>query len=183
MDDNDKVLDFVKAVSDADRLRIIGVLARKPATIREVADRLGMPFRDAFAHLGLLEFAGVVHKEGDLFRLDDNAMESLSKGQFRQPRPSYVPDPALDAKSRKVLVTFLNADGTLKQIPQPGPKLAVVLDYLAAAFEPHTNYTEKEVNTLLRRFHTDPATLRRALVDARLLSREPDGSRYWKVAR
>jgi hypothetical protein len=183
MDDKAKVLDFVKAVSDADRLRIIGVLAQRPATIRQVAEQLGMPFREAFGHLGMLEFAGVVHKDGDLFSLDDASVEDLSKGQFMERRPTYVPDPCLDAKRRKVLAAFLNADGTLRQIPAPGPKLQVILSYLVAAFEPEASYTEKEVNTLLRRFHADTATLRRALVDAGLLGRESDGSRYWKIVR
>lgn len=183
MEDNEKVLDFVKAVSDADRLRIIGVLAQGPASIRQVADQLGMPFREAFSHLGMLEFAGVVRKQDDLFSLDDRSVEELSKGQFTERRATYVPDPALDAKSRKVLAAFLNADGTLKQVPQTGPKLKVILNYLAAGFEPGLNYTEKEVNTLLRRFHSDPVTLRRALVDDGLLGRESDGSRYWKIVR
>jgi len=183
MDDNERVLDFVKAVSDADRLRIIGVLAKGPASMRQVADQLGMPFREAFSHLGMLEFAGVVHKDGDLFRLDDSSMENLSRGQFMEKRAAYVPDPALDAKSRKVLAAFLNADGTLKQIPLPGTKLQVILNYLAAAFEPGKDYTEKEVTTLLRRFSADPVTLRRSLIDAGLLGRESDGSRYWKIVR
>ncbi len=183
MDDNEKVLDFVKAVSDADRLRIVGVLARGPASIRQVADQLGMPFREAFSHLGLLEFAGVVHKDGDLFRLDDGAMEKLSRAQFSAPHPRYVPAPDLDAKSRKVLANYLNADGSIKQIPSPGAKLQVILEYLVAAFEPGANFTEKEVNMLLRRFHPDTATLRRALFDAGLLDREPDGSRYWRVVK
>ncbi len=181
MDETPQIMDFVKAVSDADRLRIIGVLARHPATIRDVAAQLDMPFRDAFAHLGLLEFAGVVRKAGDLFRLDDSAVDSLSKRQFAVPHRGYVPAPDLEPKARKVLTTFLNSDGTLKQIPLPGAKLQVVLNYLAQAFEPGVQYSEREINTLLRRFHSDTATLRRALVDTGLLARESDGSRYWRV--
>jgi hypothetical protein len=180
MTEGPNVLDFVKAVSDPDRLRIIGVLAQHEATMREVADQLEMPFRQVFNHLGFLEFAGVVHKAGDLFRLDDNALENLSKQQFAGQREVYIPDPGLDAKTRKVLSTYLNPDGSLKQIPlQPAPS-RVILGYLVAVFEPGLSYTEKEVNTLLRRFHADTAALRRMLVDASLLKRESDGSRYWR---
>ncbi len=180
MTEDAKILDFVKAVSDADRLRIIGVLARGDATMREIADQLGMPFREVFNHLGLLEYAGVVHKTGDLFSLDDAALESLSKRQFAHQRETYIPAPDLDAKTRKVLAAYLNPDGSLKDIPLQPAKQRVILGYLAAAFEPGVNYTEKEVNTLLRRFHADTAALRRALVDAGLLARESDGSRYWR---
>lgn len=183
MDENPRVLDFVKAVSDADRLRIIGVLAQHPATIREVASYLDLPFREAFSHLGQLEFAGLVHKAGDLFSLDDEALAGLSRGQFSGSRATYLPAPELDARTRKVLIAYLNADGSLKQIPAQPAKLRMILIYLAAAFEPEVDYREKEVNTLLHRFHPDTAALRRALVDAGLLSRQSNGSRYWKTRR
>jgi hypothetical protein len=180
VDKNPKVLDFVKAVSDADRLRIIGVLAQHAATAKEVATELNMPFREAFNHMGQLEFAGVVHKTGDAFSLDDDALQALSRGQFATPREACIPAPELDAKTRKVLATYLNADGSLKQIPLQAAKLQIILRYLAAFFEAGVHYTEKEVNTMLRRFHADAASLRRELVEAGLLARESDGSRYWR---
>jgi hypothetical protein len=180
MNEDAQVLDFVKAVSDAERLRIIGMLARGDASMREIADQLGLPFRDVFSHLGLLEFAGVIHKTGDRFRLDDAALESLSKRQLAHQRDTYVPAPDLDAKSRKVLAAYLGPDGSLKQFPIQPAKQRVVLDYLAAEFELKVSYSEKEVNAILRRFHPDTATLRRALIDAGLLARESDGSRYWR---
>jgi hypothetical protein len=55
---------------------------------------------------------------------------------------------------------------------------------LASLFEYEREYTEREVNELLKRWHTyhAHATLRRALYDARLLDRMPDGARYWRAA-
>ncbi len=174
------VLDFVKAVSDADRLRIIGELTRADASPSQLADRLGMPFREAFNHLAMLEFVGVVHQTGDTFSLDQAALEKLSKEQFAGQRANYSADPASDDTTRKVLSAYLNADGSLKQLPAQPSKQRVILEYLLPAFEPGVSYTEKEVNSILRRFHPDTASLRRALVDAGMLSREGDGSRYWK---
>jgi hypothetical protein len=176
------MLDFVKVASDADRLRIIGVLAQRPATIKEIVQELGLPFRQAFNHLAYLEYIGVVSKSGDSFLLDDNAFESLSKAEFAGKRPTYLPAPGLDPKTRKVLASYLNADGTLRQLPFQSSKLRVILDYLVSAFTPGVDYTEKEVNTILRRFHADTAGLRRDLVEAGLLARESDGSRYWRPA-
>jgi hypothetical protein len=54
------------------------------------------------------------------------------------------------------------------------------LDYLINAFSVGANYCEKEVNLILVHFDPDPATLRRALVDAGMLARDRDGSRYWR---
>jgi hypothetical protein len=55
------------------------------------------------------------------------------------------------------------------------------LNFIVDAFAYDANYTEKEVNTILRRFHVDTATLRRYLVDNGLMARESDGTRYWRV--
>lgn len=182
MNKETEMLDFVKAMSDADRLRIIGVLAGGRATAAEVAAQLGMPVRDAFDHLAFLEFVGAVRKADELYELDPAGMENLSRRQFAgAPREAYVPAPGLDEKACRVLVAYLNPDGTIKQIPSQQSKLRVILEYLVTAFTPGANYTEKEVNTILRRFHLDTAGLRRDLVDARLLARESDGSRYWRV--
>lgn len=181
MDDKPDMLDFVKAMADAERLRIIGVLAQRSAGASEVASELGMPLRDAAGHLEMLEAAGVVRRSEEKFELDSAGLEALSKRQFaREKREQYVPAPGLDAKSRKVLAGHLNPDGTIRQIPSQAAKLRVVLEYLVTAFTPGVDYTEKEVNTILRRFHLDTAGLRRDLVDAGLLKRISDGSRYWR---
>ena len=102
-------------------------------------------------------------------------------GQFPQPREKYIPARDLDANTRKVLTAYLNADGSLKHFPAQSSRQRIILDYLTAAFEPGRVYSEKEVNAILRRFHPDTATIRRALVEAALLAREADGSKYWRV--
>jgi hypothetical protein len=58
--------------------------------------------------------------------------------------------------------------------------LRVILNYLINAFEVGRVYTEKEINAILKRFNEDVSGLRRDLVDAGLLARERDGSRYWR---
>ncbi|TMK77645.1 MAG: DUF2087 domain-containing protein [Actinobacteria bacterium] len=54
----------------------------------------------------------------------------------------------------------------------------IVLTRLALEFEPGVHYREADVNTQLKRYHADYASLRRALVDEGLLSRRA-GS-YWR---
>jgi hypothetical protein len=79
-----------------------------------------------------------------------------------------------------VLVSCLEPDGTIKRLPSQPSQLKVILNYLVQAFTPNVDYTEKEVNTIIRRFHVDVSGLRRDLVDAGLMDRERDGSRYWR---
>lgn len=66
-------------------------------------------------------------------------------------------------------------------MPAKQRKKQLVLSYLAEKFEVEKLYSEREVNALLKEWHTfeDPATLRRELYDRRFLNRTPDGSAYW----
>jgi hypothetical protein len=176
-----EMLDFVKALSDPDRLRIIGMLSQGSATRKEVAERLKLSPKDSLTHLGFLEFVGAISQVEGVFSLNDDHLAVLAKEKLSEQRPVYVPDEALDDKSKKVLKAHLNADGSIKQVPLQPAKLKVILDYLVQFFEFDTNYTEKEVNTIIRRFNEDTAGLRRDLVDAGMLARESDGSKYWRI--
>jgi hypothetical protein len=131
--------------------------------------------------LAFLAHVGVVREADGVYDLNEKAIETLARGQFEGKRPAYEAKDAKQEDVRKVLKNFLNADGSLKQIPPMGNKLLIVLNFIVDVFAYDTNYTEKEVNTILRRFHVDTAALRRYLVDYGLMAREGDGSRYWRV--
>jgi hypothetical protein len=182
MDEEPELLAFVKALASADRLRMIGVLVRGKATQTDIAEQLHLPVRDVFNHLTFLVHVGVVTEQDGFYDLDEKAIEAFARGQFEGKRPAFeAAEQPEDA--RKVLKTFLNPDGTLKQLPPQGNKLLIVLNFIVDAFAFDTNYTEKEVNTILRRFHLDTAALRRYLVDNGLMARESDGTRYWRVKK
>ena len=182
MNTENEMLTFVKAMSDADRLRIIGLLTQRKADRTEITAQLGLPMREVFNHLAFLEHVGVVSQTDGIYELQSEQLEELARSHLSVERPAYVPAPELDKKSRRVLVAYLNADGSIKQLPlQPG-KLRVILEYLVQAFEPNVNYTEKEVNAIIKRFHEDFSGLRRDLIEAGLLARESDGSRYWRLS-
>jgi hypothetical protein len=183
MKNSHELLDFVKAMADVDRLRIIGILAKERASQSEIAGHLNMPLRDVVNHLAFLEHVGIVILKTNSYELNTDKLENLARNQLQEEKPEYVPTPDLDKRSRKVLASCLNPDGTIKQLPPQLGKLKVILEYLIQAFTPGLDYTEKEVNTIIRRFHLDVSGLRRDLVDAGLLDRERDGSRYWRPER
>lgn len=174
------MLDFVKAMSNPDRLRIIGLLSQEHVTRAEIAERLKLSAKEALDHLAYLEHVGAVAQSNGIYTLNNDKLATLARDKLAEERLSFIPAEDLDKKSKKVLKACLNPDGSIKQIPAP-PKLQVILNYLVQFFEFNTNYTEKEVNTILRRFNEDTAGLRRDLVDAKMLYRESDGSRYWRV--
>lgn len=181
MKTNPEILDFVKAMTSAERLRVIGVLVRGRATQAEIAEQLHLPVRDVYNHLAFLVYVNVIREADGVYELDEKAIESFARGQFEGKRPIYEAKEEKQEDVRKVLKAYLNADGTIKQIPQEGKKLLIILNYMLDAFAFDATYTEKEVNTILRRFHVDTASLRRAFIDHGMLARESDGSKYWRV--
>ena len=181
MEKSPEIIDFLKAMADVDRLRIIGVLAQGKTKRDDIANQLHIPVRDAFQHLSFLKYVGIVEETDGLYTLNLKKLEEMSRNQLYEGKEEYTPAPDLDEKSRNVLVACLGADGTIKRLPSQVSQLKVILEYLIQAFTPGLNYSEKEVNTIIRRFHVDVSGLRRDLVDAGLLARERDGSRYWRV--
>ena len=183
MNDGPEILSFVKALASADRLRIVGVLVRGKASQSDIAEQLHLPTRDVFNHLEFLVEVGIVHEKDGLYDLDEKRIQSYARGQFEGKRQKFEISDEKPEDARKVLKNYLNADGTLKQIPPRGNKLLILLNFIVDAFAYETNYTEKEVNTILRRFHLDTAALRRYLVDEGFMAREGDGTRYWRVRK
>lgn len=167
------MLHFIKALSNADRLRVLGALAQKPLSADEISQNLGMAPQDVTAILAVLAQSGRIAEQQGIWQLDD-IPQRLPDGE------SYSPAPDLSEKPRKILAAYLNADGSFKQLPAKPSKLQIILDYLLQAFTPGAIYTEKEVNMLIRRFHLDTAGLRRDLIDRGMLQRKSDGSQYWR---
>jgi hypothetical protein len=176
------MLNFVKALADADRLRIIGRLTQKSASLPEISLDLGFHPSDTRRHLDQLLQSGLIRLAKGVYELDSAALETLSHWQFEGKPGAYAPAADLEKNKRQVLVAYLKPDGTIRQLPKQPAKRQVILAYLRNAFSVGAQYSEKEVNLILARFHPDTAALRRALVDAGMLARERDGSRYWRPA-
>lgn len=100
-----------------------------------------------------------------------------------------VPGAAIDLGSlsptvRKALIQFDEA-GRLVRLPNKFSVQQMVMWALWTRFAARRAYTEKEVNAVLNAHHVfgDQATLRRELVNKKLLGRLDDCSRYWKEPR
>jgi len=84
-----------------------------------------------------------------------------------------------DAFDRKVLSNFLDTDGRIKAFPVQDKKFIVLLRHVLKSFESGKRYTEKEVNEIFVKFNEDTASLRRGMVEYKLMSREGGGGEYW----
>jgi hypothetical protein len=88
------------------------------------------------------------------------------------------------ARLEPVLHKYLESDGRLRAWPRKRQARGEVLRYLAGKFDPEASYAEGDVNALIRNWHSfgDHSLLRRELVEAGLLKRTRDGSKYWLAA-
>lgn len=83
---------------------------------------------------------------------------------------------------KKKAAGFFNDEGLLVKLPGKRPVRMIVLAKIADRFEFGRDYTEKEVNSIIKSCiaFEDIETVRRELYDMYFLGRERDGSRYWR---
>lgn len=181
------MLDFVKALADASRLKIIGLLAQRPSSVEELAAMLDLRPSTVSHHLARLVEAGLVsgRSEGyyNVYHLEERALKKKARRLFsREELAAVAAEADVNGFDRKVLADFTGRDGRLKTIPAQRKKLEVILRHVVRAFEPGVKYSEKRVNEILSHFHADTATLRRELVGSGLMGRAGGGGDYWRVA-
>jgi len=70
-------------------------------------------------------------------------------------------------------------DGPLKDFPKKEKRKIVILRNIAMRFESEKEYTEKEVNEVLKGIFHDFVTIRRYLIEYGFMDRHKDGSSYW----
>jgi hypothetical protein len=182
----EELVEVFKALADETRLRLLGLVAERPRTGKELADELGVGAPTVSHHVAKLQHAKLLKATRDgqsrTYLFDPSAMRRLAAGP-RQENPSTdeisTEADAEAAERRKVIRDFFDGD-KLKQIPAQRKKRVIVLQHLLGRFEPDRDYSEKEVNELLRVAHEDFATLRRELVDYGFMTR---AGGIYRVAR
>jgi hypothetical protein len=163
--------EILRALADPERLAVAGALATCPQTSAELAARLAIPLDRVRRHLKRLAATGVVRVEDDrtTYRLDSATLQdaAVAVGPSREPGI----EASGSGEDRAVVRAFFR-DGRLVELPAKSSKRRVVLERLAVEFEPGVEYPERRVNEILGVFHDDVASLRRFLVDDRLLERD-----------
>jgi biotin operon repressor len=182
---SEEAVAFFKALADASRLKIIGLLAQQPYSVEELAALLNLKPSTVSHHLAKLAQVGLVSARTEsyynVYQLDEKALESRSRDLFSQENlAASIVDVDADAYDHKVIADFSRKDGSLKTIPAQRKKLEAILRHIVKAFEPNKRYSEKQVNEILGRYHEDTASLRRELVGNKLMKREGGGGDYWR---
>ena len=180
---SEELVSFFKALADANRLKIVGLLAQQPYSVEQLAAILGLRPSTISHHLSKLADVGLVSAKAEsyynVYQLEEEKLQQTRLLFSQQDLAAVVEDVDLDAYDRKVVKDYSLPDGRLKAIPAQRKKLEAVLHYVLKAFEPDVRYSEEQVNEILARYHEDTATLRRELVGYGLMNREGGGGMYW----
>jgi hypothetical protein len=163
-------------LAEEERLLAFAAVVLGAQTPSAVASATGLPARDVVRALGRLEQGGILETvEGKLV-----GSRTVFKETLREYVPAGAPEEPLDPDAAKsaVLRAFVR-DGRLVTIPAARGKRHVILEHIAACFEPGVKYPERAVDAVLRAWHEDYVSLRRYLIDEDLMARE-DGI-YWRA--
>lgn len=181
---SEELVSFFKALADANRLKIVGLLAHQPYSVEQLAAILHLRPSTVSHHLSKLAEVGLVSAKADsyynMYQLEEETLQKTRLLFSKQDLAAVVENVDLDAYDRKVVEDYSFPDGRLKTVPAQRKKREAVLRYVVTVFEPGVRYTEKQINEMLSRFHEDTATLRRELVGYGLMQREGGGGEYWR---
>jgi predicted transcriptional regulator len=183
---DDRLLSFFKALADANRLKIVGLLAQQPYSVEQLAAMLHLRPSTVSHHLAKLSEAGLVSGRTEsyynIYELESETLRNIAQSLLSsETLPAAAAMVDTHAYSQKILDDFLLPDGRLKSIPAQRKKLEAVLEHIGRDIQPGSRYTEKQINGILARFHEDTATLRREMIGFRILSRA--GGEYWKTEK
>ncbi len=165
---------LVGLLAEPRRMRVFAAVVLGAGTPGEVTARTGMTVREVAEALRRLADGGLVSPVPPLTANVDAFKEAARQANTREAPEVLDPDRARAAVLRVFIV-----DGRLVSFPAARGKRRIVLEHIAASFEPGVRYPEREVDAVLRAWHPDHAALRRYLIDEELLARE--GGVYWRI--
>ncbi|MCB0123405.1 MAG: metalloregulator ArsR/SmtB family transcription factor [Caldilineaceae bacterium] len=185
-----EVLRTISALDDETRLQILEmVAASEELRAQEIIAQLDVSQSTVSRHLKQLVNAGFLREER---AGDANKVYQLQRDRIGE--VTYSLTQLLSVENAQLVLTdvrltlpaelrpFLDRNGLVTSWPAKRKGQEAVLAYLITKFATEKQYTEMQVNELLKEWHTydDPAYLRRSLVDLGLLKRTPDGAQYWR---
>ena len=181
---SDEMLTFFKAMADANRLKILGLLSQEDLTVEQISEMVSLRPSTVSHHLSKLSDVGLVSAKAssyyNIYHLENRVLEQKAKVLLSEETlPTMAADIDRNAYDLKVITDYSTPDGHLKTIPSQRKKLDVILRHISRSFTHGIIYSENEVNQILKEFHADTASLRRELISTGALKRSPDGREYW----
>lgn len=165
-----------KCLADKSRLLIINNLMESPMYVELLSERLGLAPSTVSFHLKKLEEVKLVYSVKEQYYvtyylnkdiLSLNLSEIISEAQWE----TDIQSEREEQYKEGVIKTFFSY-GKLKSIPVQQKKRKIVLEKIAESFDSDKEYSEREVNIIIADFHDDFCTIRRTMIEFKILERE-----------
>ena len=174
--DFNTLLNFFKVLANENRLKLVGMLSQREYSVEELAAQLQLKEPTVSHHLGKLKELDLVsmRPEGNthFYSLNSEALSQLNKSVFTtEQMATWAKDVTPEAWEEKILKNYLEGDRITK-IPASRKKRLVILQWLINKFEMNIDYTERQINEIIKRYHFDYATLRREFIGYQMMERE-----------
>jgi biotin operon repressor len=177
---------IVIGLADRTRLAITRALMEKPCFGEELAHRLSISPSTISFHLKKLEAAGLVLKARDQYYAVYSVKPDILGMTLGELIGGIDDDGSIRERGArayrdKVLAAFFD-DGRLTHLPVQKKKRRVVLEEFVSLFDGGRDYTEAEIDEAILARYEDYCTIRRELVDEKLLVRRRQTYRLAETA-
>lgn len=164
-----------KSLSHISRLLIFNLLLEKARSGEELASILKLTPATISHHLTIMTEAELIKlkKEGysNFYEINRTLADKSLRKLASVASTKLEDNTDQMAFKNKVIQNFFD-NGRLIKYPSQKKKQALVLEKIAKDLEPNKKYSEKELSLFLADYFEDFATLRRGMVEHKLMSRE-----------
>ena len=151
--------------------------ANSPSTVRNQRFAIREKYKQAKVLVALVELM-----EDLAARQKKNTKQDAGKLINFHPAATNIDEryAITQAEKDEVLARYFNADGKLliKDFPAKEKRKIIIMQKLIDDFAVNRQYTEKEVNNLLKQYYDDYVSVRRYMIQYGFLDRNGDGTRY-----
>ncbi len=169
-------LELFKSLGDTSRLRVFKALTEKSQYVEELSHRLNLAASTVSFHLKKLESAGLVYKTKEQYYITYHAKDDITNKSLKElvdfENPErYIQEQRVEKYRQKVLKVFFKKNRLLK-LPVQRKKKLIVLNEFVRKFKPGIEYPEKEVNEIIKKSYDDYCTIRRLMIDEKIMKRK-----------
>lgn len=172
----ESAIKLFKCLGDKSRLNILKNLSKNESYVELLAEKLDITPATVSFHLKKLEEVGAVSSRKEqyytIYTLNKEIFDlSILSIISEMPDEDDEQQKREEAYRKKVIESFFEY-GTLKSIPAQRKKEKIILEEIGKDFESGRKYSEKEINDIIMKYHSDYCTIRRDMISEGILNRE-----------
>lgn len=173
-------ISIMKALADTSRLMILNTLLEKPQYVEEISKRVDLAISTVSFHLKKMEESGLVTKTKVqyyyVYEINKEILNRTLKEFIKFDNlEKYAQEERIDEYKQKIIKAFFRGRKLMK-MPSQSMKRWIVLEVILKKFSYGVEYTEKQVDEIIKPFYDDYCAVRRYFVDEKVMTRS--GTNY-----